>query len=206
MGSRPSISALVFLALAREQAPTPQSPPGFLERALMLDGLKIILRKRDFWICMFIFFMAVGIFNGIATWIDDIVRPRGMTTEQAGILGGFLLIGGIFGASVIPLLSDHYGKRKPFILFPLLCAIPGLLGFTFSGSYPQLLVSVFAVGFFMLGPGPIGYQYAAEITYPAPEGTSNGLLVLAGQVSVVFIFGMQAMNDKYRIRSRPPCS
>jgi hypothetical protein len=42
---------------------------------------------------------------------------------------------------------------------------------------------------------PIGYQYAAEITLPAPEGTSNGLLNLAGQISVVFIYAMEAMKS-----------
>ena len=47
----------------------------------------------------------------------------------------------------------------------------------------------------MVGLAPVGYQYAAEITYPAPEGTSNGLLVLAGQVSVVFVYAMEAFKS-----------
>jgi MFS family permease len=196
-GIAAAASAAAFLVLARESPPTPASPPGYEARALMLDGLKIILRKKEFWICMFIFFVGVGIFNGIATWIENMVRPRGMSTGQAGMLGGFLLIGGIFGAFVFPLLSDHYRKRKFFILAGLVLALPALAGFTFFSGYPLLLGSVFALGFFMLGPGPIGYQYAAEITFPAPEGTSNGLLVLAGQLSVVFIFGMEAMNQRF---------
>ena len=39
---------------------------------------------------------------------------------------------------------------------------------------------------------PIGMEYAAEITAPTPEGTSNGLIQLAGQASVVFVFLMAA--------------
>ena len=34
---------------------------------------------------------------------------------------------------------------------------------------------------------PIGMQYSAEVTAPTPEGTSNGLIQLAGQASVVFV-------------------
>ena len=34
---------------------------------------------------------------------------------------------------------------------------------------------------------PVGMQYAAEITAPTPEGTSNGLIQLAGQASVFFV-------------------
>lgn len=83
------------------------------------------------------------------------------------------------------------------MLLGMICAVPGLLGFTFFEGYPMLLASVFVLGFFMMGLGPVGYQYGAEITYPAPEGTSNGLLVLAGQLSVVFIFGMEFMNNRF---------
>ena len=41
---------------------------------------------------------------------------------------------------------------------------------------------------------PIGMQYAAEITYPTPEGTSNGLIQLFGQGAVVFVYIMEAMK------------
>ncbi len=52
------------------------------------------------------------------------------------------------------------------------------------------------MGFFLLSAGPIGFQYGAEITYPTPEGTSNGLLILMGQISgIVFIFGMDSFKS-----------
>ena len=38
-------------------------------------------------------------------------------------------------------------------------------------------------------------QYAAEITYPTPEGTSNGLIQLFGQASVVFVYIMEAVQS-----------
>jgi hypothetical protein len=52
------------------------------------------------------------------------------------------------------------------------------------------------LGFFLLSSGPIGFQYGAEITYPASEGTSNGMLLLMGQVSgIAFIFGMDSFKS-----------
>ena len=39
-------------------------------------------------------------------------------------------------------------------------------------------------------------QYAAEITVPTPEGTSNGLIQLFGQGAVVFVYVMEAMKTK----------
>jgi hypothetical protein len=68
---------------------------------------------------------------------------------------------------------------------------------TFAPSYWLLLVSGAVFGFFLLSAGPIGFQYGAEVTMPAPEGTSNSLLLVAGQVSgIIFIFGMDALKSK----------
>lgn len=38
-------------------------------------------------------------------------------------------------------------------------------------------------------------QYAAEITQPTPEGTSNGLIQLFGQASVVFVYFMEVLKN-----------
>jgi hypothetical protein len=74
--------------------------------------------------------------------------------------------------------------------------IPGLVGMTFATSYKLLLVSGFVFGFFLLSSGPIGFQYGAEITHPAPEGTSNSLLIVMGQISgIVFIICMDAFKS-----------
>ncbi len=187
-----AISAITFIIFARENPPTPPCPPGYEERALMFDGLKRVFKARDFVLLTIIFFVGLGIFNGVSTWIEPIVSPRGFSISQAGMLGGLMLLGGIIGALVLPALSDRYRKRKPFILLALIGLTPGLVGMTFATSYWLLLLSGFVFGFFLLSAGPIILQYGAEVTYPAPEGTSNNLLWLVGQGSgIVFILGME---------------
>lgn len=192
-GIASAVAALVFLAVARER---PAEPVGPDERVLMIDGLKSMLRRRDFLFLLAVFFVGLGLFNGVSTWIENIVRPRGFSIAQAGTLGGLMLVGAIIGAVVMSLLSDGLKKRKPFIVLALAGLLPGLAGMTFATGLPLLLASGFALGFFLLSAGPIGFQYAAEITYPAPEGTSNTLLIVAGQISgILFIFGMDALKD-----------
>jgi cyanate permease len=137
----------------------------------------------------------MGIFNGVSTWIENIVRTRGFSITEAGDFGAFLLVGGVVGAIVLPMFSDHLRKRKPFLIIGMLIGVPGLIGFTFGTSFVVLAGSMALRGFAMMGLAPIGYQYAAEITFPAPEGTSNGLLNLAGQASVVFILAMDAFKS-----------
>jgi MFS family permease len=190
------IAAAVFFAFAREHPPTPPCPPGQEERSLVFDGLKQTWRKVDFRLLMVIFFVGLGVFNAVTTWIEDIVRPRGFSITQAGITGGLMVAGGILGALVLPALSDRAGRRVPFMLLTLAGATLGLAGITFATSYWLLLASALALGFFLLSAGPIGFQYGAEVAYPAPEGTSNGLLLLMGQISgIVFIFGMDGLKS-----------
>ena len=190
-----AVCALLFVVFTREAPPTPPCPPGQEGRALVLDGLKSMLKMRDIWLLLALFLVGMGVFNGVSTWIEDIVRPRGFSITDAGSLGAFLLLGGTVGAIVIPLISDRLRKRKIFLLLGMLLAAPGLVGFTFASDYTLVVISMLWLGFFLMSLGPIGYQYAAEITYPAPEGTSNGLLNLAGQASVVFIFAMEAFKN-----------
>ena len=75
-------------------------------------------------------------------------------------------------------------------------AIPGLLGITFATDLWLICLSAFFLGFFLVSANPIGMQYATEVTYPTPEGTSNGLIQLCGQASVVFVYVMEAMRTK----------
>ncbi len=96
----------------------------------------------------------------------------------------------------MPSLSDRAHRRIPFIVVALAGAVLGLLGLTFAGTAALLMASAFLLGFFLLTAGPIGFQYGAEITFPAPEGTSNGLLLMMGQVSgVLFILGMDLFKS-----------
>jgi MFS family permease len=194
-GGIAAFSAVLFILLAREKPPTPPCPPGKEVRALMLDGLRHALTVRDFWLFLFVAFIGLGIFNGVTTWVEDIIRPRGFTPTDAGTLGALMVIGGVLGAVALPPFSDKQRKRKRYLLIGFLLAIPGLLGVTYATSHWLLLLSGFWLGFFLISTSPIGFQYAAEITQPTPEGTSNGLIQLFGQASVVFVYIMEALKN-----------
>ena len=187
--------AVIFILFNREHPPTPPCPPGHDERIAVFAGLKHILKQKDMIYLIIVFFIALGIFNAITTWIEQIVSPRGFTIAEAGIVGALMMIGGIIGASILPVLSDKLRKRKLFMVIGAIGAIPGIVGMTYAGSYWLLLAAGFVFGFFLLSAAPICYQYGAEICYPAPEATSEGLLLLAGQISgIIFIFGMDILT------------
>ncbi len=194
-GGIAAISAVLFIVLSRETPPTPPCPPGGEVRALMLDGLKHSFTVKAFWFTLLVSFIGLGIFNGVTTWIESIIRPRGFTPTDAGTLGALMIVGGVIGAVVIPAFSDKQHKRQLYLYISFFGAIPGLIGLTFATTSTLLFASAFVLGFFLTSAMPVAMQYAAEVTHPTPEGTSNGLIQLFGQAAVVFVFIMEALKS-----------
>lgn len=188
------ISALLFVVFAKDHPPT---PAGHEERVLMLDGLKHIFSMRDFYLLAFVVFVIYAIFNGISTWVEVIVRPKGLDISQAGLIGGLLMIGGIVGFLIFSSASDRLRKRKPVLMVGVLITIPFLVLLAYASGFGQLAVVSFFLGLFVMGVVPVALQYATEICYPAPEGTSQGVFTLAGQISVIAVTAMGWSNATY---------
>jgi len=187
-----AIASIILLIFLKESPPTPPVIGEEENRFEVFKGIKHIFKNKDMLYLMVFFFIGLGIFNAISTCIDQICQTKGLSIEETGLVGGIMLIAGIIGAAVIPIFSDKSLKRKPFLIVGMIGTTIGLIGLTFSTDYLFALVFSFLLGFFLLGVcAPIGFQYSAEISNPAPESTAQGLVLLAGQISgIIFIFGI----------------
>lgn len=194
-GVMSAAGAVLFLIFMREKPATPPCAEGAEVRYGFMEGLKHMLKLREMRLLLVLFFIGLGMFNAVTTWIEQILQPRGFGSEDAGIIGALMMAGGVIGASILPPLSDRLRNRRGFLIISMVCLVPGLAGLAYASNFTLLLVSSFVLGFFIMSAGPIGFQYGAEITYPAPESTSQGLILLSGQVSgIIFIFGMDAFR------------
>lgn len=189
------VSALIFVILARESPPRPVHGDTAAHRVLVFTGLRHALKIKAFWYSLLLAFIGLGIFNGISTWIESIIRLRGFTPGDAGSLGAIMIVAGLAGAVVIPALSDREGKRRKYLFVSLAATIPGIIGLAFAQDGPILYLSGAWLGFFLVSTLPVAMQYAAEITRPTPEGTSNGLMQLFGQGAVVFVWFMESTRS-----------
>jgi len=168
-------------------------------------GLRHILANRDMRITIFLFLIGLGIFNAISSMTDSIAERIGVE-DSDGLIGGVMLIGGIIGAVVIPTLSDRFRKRKPFLVLCISCMLPAVAVLAFAGKladdpdsiYRISLAASFTLGFFVMSAGPLGFQYAAEVSFPAPESTSQGILLWVGQLTgIVLVAGMSIRENQY---------
>jgi len=133
------IAMIIFFVFARERPPSPPCPPEQESRSLMLDGLTKMIHQRDFQLLLIIFFVGLGAFNAITTWIEEILAPRGFSVIQAGNSGGAMIFGGILGAVILPLLSDRYRRRVPFLILAVIGATVGLIGITYFTGFSLVM-------------------------------------------------------------------
>jgi len=196
-GVASAVSALLFVLLARSGPPTPPSPPGEEVRALVLDSLKQILKNKSVYILSLALFLASGIVNGVFTLIDGLGKELSLTVDQGVMLTALLLVGGIVGSIVIPAVSDALGRRKLVLIIAVFLAVPATFGLAFGRGLTFETLCFFVMGFAVTGVTPVAYQYGAEITFPAPEGTSNGIFALVVQASGLLIVLMDALRGTF---------
>lgn len=198
------VSAISVFVFIRER-PEYEISADSAERYNFRHGVFQILRNRNMQITLLLFLIGLGIFNAISSMTDSISEYAGVS-DSDGLIGGLMLTGGIIGAIVIPVLSDKFRKRKLFLVICLAGMVPGVAGLSFagnlgmdqSGTYSMLLISSFIIGFFVMSAGPVGFQYAAEVSYPAPESASQGMLLWIGQLSgMIFVAIMSMDGNRY---------
>ena len=194
------IGMVLFFVLVKDKPEMPPNPIAAEKKVTMTVGLKALFENRDFLLLLVIFLIGVGAFNAILTKIDYIFKDRPLDIDSAiatGIVGGLMVIGGLCGAVILSALSDKFHKRKIFLVMAAGMAVPLSLFIEYFSSIVLLGVCGFVFGFFLISAMPIGLTYAVEKTHPVPEATSNGILMLGGQISglpIVFLFNMTAIS------------
>ncbi|KAE8740737.1 hypothetical protein FOCC_FOCC013757 [Frankliniella occidentalis] len=96
----------------------------------------------------------------------------------------------LVGSPGFPQLLVAYGIINGVELTVGVYALSLLAVVVFTGSlYSGKIWTVYVAGAFagstLAGYIPVGFEFAAELTYPAPEGTSSGLLSAAGMLMAV---------------------
>ena len=185
-----AVSGVVSIAFTRERPATPPPGPVAADESFSFRGVGKLLKNGPYVLVLTVCFISMGIFNTILTEVEAILMPLGLDSEQAGLVGAAFVVAGIIGAVVLPMLSDKLKTRRPFSITAIAILIPSYLVFTFVDSFPILLAVAVIAGFSIMGVAPILFQYGSEVAYPAPEGTSLGMVLMMGQISGILFLSL----------------
>ena len=190
-----AVAGAFFFLLTLRKSPIAQEPDEEGSETFSMVAFRRVIRSRDLGLLSAAFFIGVGLFTALATWLEKVLEPFGISIADAGIVGGLFIVGGIIGSIVIPALSDKTGRRKLFLVGDLLISAAALTVFATGGGFYFLVVGAFILGFFLMSSLPIGLQVSAELAGSSMAGTAASVLWLFSQIgSVVFIILMESVR------------
>lgn len=69
-------------------------------------------------------------------------------------------------------------------------------------SMPLVFATAGALGFFMTGYLPVGFEFGVELTYPIGEGTSSGMLNASAQIfGILLTTGLDEWIKLFDVRT-----
>lgn len=193
LGIANAIGAVAVLFFFKERPPTPSSREPIVIESFV-DSFKLLKRKKHMGGFMVIFGLVWALFNVFIAKIDSITAFVGIESSS-GLIGVVLLGGGMAGSIIIPLLSDYLRKRRLLFFISMVGIFGGVLLFA---SIPLIIktsvssssvgyIAAALVGFFFQSAIPLGYQYASELSFPAQESSSQGVLLIVGHLMGILL-------------------
>lgn len=152
-----------------------------------LSEIKTLVQNKTLLFLFLIAFLALGFFNGLTTWLEPILKPNEINAEQVGMVGAYIILGGIAGSVIIPAISDKFRMRKPFLM--LGCLVTMALLFPLCTFSSVTMVSVFGglIGFFFLPGYALLLSMCEEASGIEKAGTATGVLMMAGNAGAVIV-------------------
>lgn len=138
----------------------------------------------------------LGFFNGLTTWLEQLVAPRGLDAQAAGLLGGAIIVGGIVGAIAIPPIADKLRLRKVPLLLCSLAAGGAYAAMYAASGQTAMLVNGALLGFAFMPAFALLLAMTGEVVAPRDNGAATSLVMLAGNGGgVVIIVAMAWLDD-----------
>lgn len=148
-------------------------------------ALKRLFKNIPFVLLFISYGILTGVYYAVGTLLNSILLGYFTNSTLSGWAGFTMIIAGIFGSVITGVILDKTKKFKIItcIIYILSLIFMGIFtGILYLRSMPIVFIVMFFLGFFMTGYLSIGFELAAELTYPESEGLSSGLLNTSAQI------------------------
>ncbi len=126
-------------------------------------------------------FIGFGIFVALATWLQTLLAPAGVSEATAGALLVGMVVAGILGCAVLPPLIARRGAERSFMRTTALVSATGCAGLAllpWLGAWAALIA---VMGLFLLSALPVVLTAAERMAGPA-AGTAGAIVWMAGNL------------------------
>ncbi|XP_052009809.1 feline leukemia virus subgroup C receptor-related protein 2-like isoform X2 [Xyrauchen texanus] len=194
------VATVIFVLVVFVFQDKPEIPPSVAQVALRnapagqysySASIRRLLCNKPFILLIITYGLNVGCFYAVSTLLNRMIIEHYPGEEvNAGRIGLTLVIAGMVGSLICGIWLDKTKTYKETTLSVYLMSFVGMVIYALTLDLGHLWVVFLtsgALGFFMTGYLPLGFEFAVELTYPESEGTSSGLLNCSAQIfGIVF--------------------
>ncbi|KAF2901130.1 hypothetical protein ILUMI_05056 [Ignelater luminosus] len=177
----------------------PVSPPSLAQSQIrqkreynFKESLKELFSNHSFIFLAVSYGINLGIFLAFSTLLNQIILKHYPDSEEdAGRIGLLIIVSGMVGSLTSGIILDTFSRFRETTVVVYVSSLLSMLTFTFTLEKGIEIVYVVSAvfGFFVIALFTVGYELAAELTYPVEEGTSAGILTGVAQFfGIVFTY------------------
>lgn len=100
-------------------------------------------------------FLGFGVFVALMTWLQVLLEPRGIDSDQAGWLLVAMTLSGALGSVILPTLAARRRRNRQFLRVAALVTTISLCVLSITGLLGVTVLTVSLIGFFLLGALPV---------------------------------------------------
>ncbi|XP_030578104.1 choline/ethanolamine transporter flvcr2b isoform X3 [Archocentrus centrarchus] len=172
------------------------------EQYSYIASIRRLLCNRSFMLLVITYGLNVGCFYAVGTLLNRMIISHYPGEEvNAGRIGLTIVIAGMVGSLICGVWLDRTKTYKQTTFAVYLMSLVGMIVYAATLSLGHLwvvFITAGALGFFMTGYLPLGFEFAVELTYPESEGTSSGILNCSAQVfGIIFTICQGKIIDDY---------
>ncbi|XP_026789510.1 feline leukemia virus subgroup C receptor-related protein 2 [Pangasianodon hypophthalmus] len=207
------VATFIFILVVIVFQDKPAVPPSQAQVAMQsipsqdysyLASIRRLLCNKPFVLLVITYGLNVGCFYAVSTLLNRMILDYYPGEEvNAGRIGLTLVISGMVGSLICGIWLDRTKTYKQTTLAVYLLSFVGMVIYCFTlnlGHLWVVFITSAALGFFMTGYLPLGFEFAVELTYPESEGTSSGLLNCSAQVfGIIFTICQGKIIDSYSV-------
>ncbi|XP_069771961.1 choline/ethanolamine transporter flvcr2b-like isoform X2 [Narcine bancroftii] len=209
------VATLLFILVIIVFQEKPEIPPSQAQAAIhasprkdysYVKSIQGMVKSIPFFLLIITYGINTGSYYAVSTLLNKMVLAHYPSEElNAGRIGLTIVIAGMVGSIICGIWLDKTQTYKQTIMAVYFLSFAGMVVFTFTldlGHLWVLFVTGGVLGFFMTGYLPLGFEFAAELTYPESEGTSSGLLNESAQIfGIILTISQGKLIDQFGTRA-----
>jgi predicted MFS family arabinose efflux permease len=139
-------------------------------------------------------FMGIGVFNGLATWLEVLLKPAGVSSSTTGWMLVVLTVAGVIGAIVMP---PRVAGREAERGYLQLASLVGAVVFALLAAtevVPVVFAALGVLGFFLLAAQPVILEISERRAGHAAASAAGAILLAGNLGGIVIAVLVQTVN------------